>query len=84
MTVSFMSFFRSLSNEIPTTLPRRFFGDFLYVFDTVLVFSFLFSRLNSQRAIKMYSSKGIILLWSAILFFCDINRIRFSCDGITA
>ena len=62
-------------------------GDFIYFFLSGFVFSFLFSRLNSQRAKKMYSSKGIISLWSALSFFFlfgDINLIYFSCDGITA
>ena len=41
-----------------------------------------FSQLYSQRAIKIYSLKGIFLLWSASPFVCDINLIYFSCDGI--
>ena len=86
MTVPFMYNFRSLSNKILSTLPKRFFGDFVYFFfRSGFVFSFLFSQLNSQRSIKMYSSKGIILLWPALsFFFFDINLIYLSCDGITA
>ena len=52
-----------------------------FIFSIRFCFTFLFSRL-SQRAIKIYSSKGIILLWSASPFVCDINLIYFSCDGI--
>ena len=55
-----------------------------FIFSIRFCFSFSFSRLNSERAKKMYSFKGIILLWSALSFFCDINLIYFSCDGITA
>ena len=51
------------SAKIPTTLPRWFFGDFIYFFDPVLFFhNFLFSRLDSWQVKKVYSSKGIILL----------------------
>ena len=31
---------------------------------------------------KIYSSNGIILLWSASPFVYDINLIYFNCDGI--
>ena len=37
--------FRSLSNKIPSTLPRRFFSDFIYVFDPVLFVQFCFRGL---------------------------------------
>ena len=79
-----MDNFRSLSNKIPATLPRLFFGDIIYVFDPVFLFSFLFSRLNSQRAKKKYSSKGINSLWSALSLFLfgNISLIYFSCDDI--
>ena len=50
--------FRSLFNKIATTLLD---GDFIYFFDPVLFF-------HSQRAIKMSSSRGTILLWSASPF----------------
>ena len=65
MTVPFKYNFRSLSNKIPTTLPRWWFHLF---FRPGFVFSFLFSRPNSLRAKRMYSSKGIISLWSALSF----------------
>ena len=77
--------FRSLSNKIPTTLPRCRLGGVLvisFIFLIRFCFTFLFSQLHSQRAIKIYSSKGIILLWLASSFICDINLIYFSCDGI--
>ena len=64
--------------------PKTVFWWFHLFFRSSFVFSFLFSPLNSQRAKKLYSSKGIILLWSALSFFCDINLIYFSCDGIIA
>ena len=57
---------------------------FIFFLPVFFFFFIFFSRLNSQRAKKMYSSKGIILLWSALSFFCDINLIYFSCEGITA
>ena len=48
-----------------------------FIFSIRFCFSFLFSRLNSQKKKKkMYSSKGIISLWSALsFFFCNINLI---------
>ena len=61
---------------------RFFFVISCIFFDPVLFFTFLFSQLNSQKAIKIYSSKGAILLWSASPFVCDINLMYFSCDGI--
>ena len=45
MTVSFMYNFRSLSNKIPTTLSRRFFGELIYFFDPALCFHFCFRGL---------------------------------------
>ena len=85
MTVTVVYNFRRLSNKIPTSLPRCRLGSFFvisFIFLIRFCFTFLFSRLNSQRAIKIYSSKGIILLWSASPFVCDINLIYFSCDSI--
>ena len=69
MTVPFMYNFRSLSNKIASTLPRRFFGDFVYFFDPVLFVRFCFRGLIRSERKKMYSSKGIISLWSAMSFF---------------
>ena len=40
-----------------------------FIFSIRFCLSFLVSRLNSQRAIKVHSSKEIILLWSASPFF---------------
>ena len=85
MTVPVVYNFQSLSNKIPTTLPRCHLGGFLvisFIFSIRFCFTFLFSQLYSQRAIKIYSLKGIFLLWSASSFVCDINLIYFSCDGI--
>ena len=53
-----------------------------FSFSIRFCFIFLFSQLCSQRAIKIYSLKGIFLLWSASPFVCDINLIYFSCDDI--
>ena len=64
--------FRSLSNKIASTLPRRFFGDFVYFFDPVLFVRFCFRgliRSERKKKKKWYSSKGIISLWSALSFF---------------
>ena len=61
-----------LSNKIPTTLPRRFFGEFIYFFDPVLCSHFCFRGLIRSERKKMYSSKGIISLWSALSFFFAI------------
>ena len=53
-----------------------------FIFSIRFCFTFLFSQLNSQPAMKIYSSNGIILLWSASPFVYDINLIYFNCDGI--
>ena len=85
MTVPAVYNFRSLSNKITTTLLRCRLGCFLVIsfsFSIRFCFIFLFSQLYSQRAIKIYSLKGIFLLWSASPFVCDINLIYFSCDDI--
>ena len=72
--------------EISTwPFPRCRLGGFLVIsfsFSIRFCFIFLFSQLYSQRAIKIYSLKGIFLLWSASPFVCDINLIYFSCDDI--
>ena len=84
MTIPVMYKFQSLSNKIPTTFPRCHLGGFLvisFIFSIRFCCTFLFSRL-SQRAIKNYLSKAIILPWSASLFVCDVNLIYFSCHGI--
>ena len=79
MTVPVVYNFQSLSNKISTTLARcRLSGFWVtsFIFLIRFCFTFLFSRLNSQQAMKIYSSKGIrILLWSASPFVCDINLI---------
>ena len=85
MTVPVVYNFWSLSNKIPTTLPRCHLGGFLvisFIFSLQFCFSFLFLPLNSQRGIKIYSWRGIIFLWSASPFVCDINLIYYSCGGI--
>ena len=70
MTVPFMYNFQSLSNKIPMRLSQDGFWWFHLLFRSGFVCSVLFSRLNSQWAKKkMYSSKGIISLWSALSFF---------------
>ena len=84
ITVPVVYNFRSLSNKIPMTLPKCRLGGYLMISFICLIrfcFTFLFSQL-SQQAIKIYSSKGIIWLWSASPFVCDINLIYFSCDSI--
>ena len=47
MTVPVVYNFRSLSNKIPATLPKcrlgGFFGDFIYFFDPVLFYIFIFA-----------------------------------------
>ena len=79
MTVPFMYNFRRFSNKIPTTLPRRFLGDFICVFDPVLFLHFCFRGLIRSERKKMNSSKGIITLWSTLSFFLfgDKNLIYF-------
>ena len=70
MTVPFMYNFQSLSNKIPMRLSQDGFWWFHLLFRSGFVCSVLFSRLNSQWAKKkMYSSKGIISLWSALSLF---------------
>ena len=86
MTVPVVYNFRSLSNKISMTLPRCRLGGFLvtsFFFSIRFCCTFLFSRLNSQRAMKIYSSKGIILLWSASPFVCDINLIILVLTALT-
>ena len=85
MTVPVVYNFRSLSNKITTTLPRYRLGGFLvisFIFSIRFCFRFLFSQLYSPQAIKIFSLKGIFLLWSASPFVCDINLIYFSCGDI--
>ena len=76
MTVPVVYNFQSLSNKIPSTLLRCLLGSFLvisFIFLIRFCCTFLFSRFNSQRAIKIYLSKGRILLWPASQFVCDIT-----------
>ena len=85
MTVPFMYNFQSLSDKIPMTPPRRFFGDFIYFFDPVLFFHFCFRGLiRSNRKKYIFVERNNFSLVSTVLFFCDKNLIQFSCDGITA
>ena len=70
MTVPFMYNFKTLSNKIPRTLPRQFFGDFIYFVRSCFVYSFLFSRLNSQRVKKnVFVERNNFTLVSTVLFF---------------
>ena len=74
MTVPFMYNFKTLSNKIPRTPPRRFFGDFIYFVRSCFVYSFLFSRLNSQRAKKnVFVERNNFTLVSTVLFFLLFN-----------
>ena len=70
MTVPFMYNFRSLSNKIASTLPRRFFGDFVYFFDPVLFVRFCFRGLiRSERKKNVFVERNNLTLVSNVLFF---------------
>ena len=79
MTVPFMYNFRRFSNKIPTTLPRRFFGDFICVFDPVLFLHFCFRGLiRSERKKNEFVERNNYTLVNTVLFlFGDKNLIYF-------
>ena len=73
MTVPFKYNFKTLSNKIPRTPPRRFFGDLIYFFDPVFFFHFCFRGLIRNERKKCIRRKEQFHFGQHCPFFGDIN-----------